>query len=89
MSDNGIKSIVYEVEYGNIKVKLDEVMNQRNISTYELSNKANIRFQTIQTLRENTATRIDFDVLSKICYALGCKIEDIIEYVPNTKNEKL
>ena len=56
------------------------IMNKKNISTYELSTKANIRFQTIQTLRENKATRVDFGVLAKICYALDCKVEDIIEY---------
>ena len=58
-------------------------MTERNISNYELSNKSNIRFQTIQGLREDTASRVDFDVLAKICYALNCKVEDIIEYVPN------
>lgn len=57
-------------------------MSKREITNYELSNKANIRFQTIQGLRDNSATRIDFDVLAKICYALNCKIEDLLEYVP-------
>lgn len=77
---SGIKSIIEEVEYGNIIIKLDELLNKRNISTYELSTKANIRFQTIQALRENKSTRIDFNVLSKLCYTLGCNVEDIIEY---------
>jgi len=82
-TNNELKAIVQELEYGNIVIKLDDILNKRNISTYELSNKANIRFQTIKTLRENEATRIDFGVLSKICYALGCKVEDIIEYKEN------
>ena len=77
---SGIKSIIEEVEYGKIVVKLDELLNKRNISTYELSTKANIRFQTIQALRENKSTRIDFNVLSKLCYTLGCNVEDLIEY---------
>ena len=58
-------------------------MSKRNISNYELSNKTNVRFQTIQSLRNDTASRIDFEVLAKICYALDCKVEDIIEYVPS------
>ena len=45
-----------------------------------MKSSANVRFQTIQTLRENKATRIDFGVLAKICFALSCKVEDIIEY---------
>lgn len=89
MSYKEIKPIVYEVEYGTIRIKLDEIMNKRNISTYELNTKGNIRFQTIQSLRDNSAARIDFEVLAKICYVLECKVEDIIEYVPNEKSREL
>lgn len=88
MANQEIKSVVYEIEYGNIKVKLDDIMNSRDISTYELSNKANIRFQTIQALRDNTASRIDFEVLAKICYVLECNIPDVIEYISNEKSKK-
>ena len=76
-----VKEILQEVEYGNINVKLDKIMNDRNISTYELSTKANVRFQTIKSLRNNESTRIDFNVLAKLCFTLNCRIQDIIEYV--------
>lgn len=76
-----IKSILQEVDYGDIKITLDELLIERGITTYELSINSHIRFQTIQGLRENTATRIDFGVLARLCYTLGCKIEDIMEYV--------
>lgn len=88
MSNNEVKSIIQEVQYGIINIKLDDVMNKRGISTYELSNKANVRFQTIKSLRENTATRIDFEVLAKICYALDIDVKDVMEYAPNNKNSK-
>lgn len=67
-------------ELGNIKINLNDIMEDRKISTYELSTKANIRFQTIKMLRENTAKRIDFEVLKKLCFVLNCTISDIIEY---------
>ena len=76
-----VKEILQEVEYGNINIKLDKIMNDRNISTYELSTKANVRFQTIKALRNNESTRIDFNVLAKLCFTLNCRIQDIIEYV--------
>ena len=76
-----VKEILQEVEYGNINIKLDNIMNDRNISTYELSTKANVRFQTIKALRNNESTRIDFNVLAKLCFTLNCRIQDIIEYV--------
>ena len=78
-----IKTIIQEVNYGNIKIRLNEIMKEKNISTYQLSTKANIRFQTIQSLRDNSSSRIDFEVLAKICYSLDCKVEDIIQYIEN------
>ena len=87
MSNSELKPIVYEIEYGTIKVKLDEIMKKKGISTYDLNSKSNIRYQTLQVLQDNSASRIDFEVLAKLCYSLDCKVEDIIEYVPY-KNSK-
>ena len=78
-----INEVMQEINYGQIILKLDKILKERNITTYELSNSANIRFQTVKALREDTATRIDFNVLAKICYALNCKVQDIIEYKDN------
>jgi len=80
-----INEVMQEINYGQIILKLDKILKERNITTYELSNSANIRFQTVKALREDTATRIDFNVLAKICYALNCKVQDIIEYKENKK----
>lgn len=81
------KEIFEYKDFGYIKINLDEIMQERGISTYELSNKANIKFQTIQNLRKGVATRIDLQVLSKICYMLGCKSQDLITYVPPKKSK--
>lgn len=83
MSKNTLKPIIQEVEYGTIIVHLDKLMKNKDITNYVLNTYTNIRFQTIQSLKENTATRIDFKVLAKLCYSLGCNVGDIIEYVPN------
>ena len=83
MNNNNLKPILQEVEYGEIKINLDKIMNDKNITTYQLNNNTNVRFQTIQSLRDNSASRIDFNVLAKLCYSLNCKVEDIIEYIPN------
>ena len=83
MNNNNLKPILQEVEYGEIKINLDKIMNNKNITTYQLNNNTNVRFQTIQALSNNSASRIDFNVLAKFCYSLDCKVEDIIEYIPN------
>jgi len=77
------KQVIEYKDFGFIDVKLDELMKKYDITTYELSNRAHVRFNTIKNLRENKAlSRIDFEVLSKLCYVLNCDLTDIIDYVP-------
>lgn len=84
-----LKKQVFEyIDYGKINSKLDKFLKARDISSYELSNKTNIKFQAIQNLRENVTVRIDFEMLAKICYVLECRIEDIIEFVPPVNKDK-
>ena len=30
----------------------------------------------------NTISRLDIDVLARLCYALNCEINDLLEYIP-------
>ena len=61
--------------------KLWETMKQKGVSTYMLREKCGIDSKTIRRLRanENTETK----TLDKLCKALDCKIDDIMEYIDN------
>ena len=83
MKKDDLKTVFNEIEYGTIVVKVGKIMKERDISRYRLNKNANIRFQTIQALEDNSACRIDFGVLAKLCYVLDCKVGDILEYVPD------
>ena len=87
MSNENLKPIIHEIQYGTIKVNLNKLMEKADISTYKLNNATNIRFQTIQTLKENNATRIDFNVLAKVCYTRLFDINDILEDVRSKSNK--
>lgn len=69
------------MEYGKIIIKLDEYLKSHNISRSSLK-KSGLRYDTILSYCRNEVTRLDTDTLSKLCHALNCKIEDIIEYRP-------
>lgn len=75
------KQVLEYKNFGIVKVKLNEIMTEKDITNYQLSNKANVRFQTIKKLREGEeVTRINLDVIAKLCYVLECKVEDLLEY---------
>ena len=70
-------------EYGKIVIKPDEVIKKAGISKNKLSHRAEMQRTQLNNYCNNKITRMDTDVLARLCSVLGCKIEDILEYVPN------
>lgn len=61
--------------------RLWKLMEEKNISTYRLRESSGIDRKTIRRLKANE--NIETKTLSKLCAALGCKLEDIAEYIPD------
>lgn len=73
---------MFILEYGKIVIKLNEYLEKHNISRSSLK-KSELRYDTILSYCRNEVTRLDTDTLAKLCHALNCKIEDIVEYEEN------
>ena len=58
--------------------KLWDTMKQRGISTYKLREECGIDSKTVRRLRANE--NIETKTLDKLCLALDCRVEDIMEY---------
>lgn len=69
-----------------IKIILDNALKSRNISRYEISKRTGIQYQIIDKYYKNKVVRYDSFVLDRICSALDCNIEEIIEYKKQTDN---
>lgn len=63
-----------------IRITLDSALKKYNVSRYELAKRTGIRYHTIDNYYKNKVIRYDSFVLNKICIALDCNIEDIIQY---------
>ena len=61
--------------------KLFKLLIDREMKNKELAAKAGISPATLAKMKKDGAT-VSSDVLVKICTALECKIEDIVEIVP-------
>lgn len=59
--------------------KLWVTMKCKGFSTYMLREKSGIDSKTVRRLRAND--NVETKTLNKICMALGCKLEDIAEFV--------
>ena len=72
-------------EYGKIVIKLDELIKKKGISKNKLSHKAEMQRTQINNFCNNKITRLDTDVLARICTVLECEISDLIEFIPPKK----
>ena len=70
-----------------IVVNIDVMMAKRKISAGELADKIGITPANLSILKNNKAKAIRFSTLDAICKALDCRVEDIVEYVPDEKEE--
>lgn len=69
-----------------IKIHLSRILGERRITQRKLAESANLRPNTVNMLYNERAQRIDFDVLNRLCKALGCQPGDIFEYIPDEEN---
>ncbi len=60
--------------------KLWETMKEKGVSTYKLRETCGIDSKTVCRLKAND--NVETKTLDKLCSALDCKIEDIVEYKP-------
>ncbi len=68
--------------YGKIKIHLAELIEEAGISKNKLSQRAEMQRTQLNHYCNNTVTRLDVDVLARLCTVLNCKIEDLLEFVP-------
>ena len=70
-----------------IMVNLDVMMAKRKMSLGELAQKVDITMANLSILKNNKARAVRFSTLEAICKALDCQPGDILEFVPDGKEE--
>ena len=62
-----------------------ETIKEKNISTYRLINSFGVSRSLLDRLKHNKP--ISTVTLHDLCTFLNCKVEDIIEYIPDQEGE--
>ncbi len=81
---NELNSLVIIKEYGFVKVKLAEILDERGITRNKLSTLIGVKYDVINRYyKAENITMVDIDLFARICYVLDCNITDLLEYVKN------
>ena len=72
-----------------IIVNLDVMLAKRKMSLSQLSEQVDVTIANLSVLKTNKAKAVRFSTLEAICKALECQPGDILEYVPEKKEESV
>lgn len=73
-------SIIMYRDYGEIVLDIKGIMKKRKISINQVVKRTGLHHQVVTRYYDGTITRFDRDVLSKLCFVLDCKLDDIMYY---------
>lgn len=71
-----------------IRVRLEQCLKKHDMTQVELQLKTKLSYSTINELIHGKTLGVRFATLDAICAALGCGVEDLLEYVPNVKRRR-
>lgn len=74
------RRILERKSYGKIQINLDKMLKSRGITVNKLATLVDSRYETIKSYVDNDIQRTDLDLLARICYALECNLNEIMEY---------
>ena len=73
-----------------ILIKLNEILERENKTLYWLSANSGVSYVSLWKLsKKQTQKSINLDVLSKVCSALNCAIQDILIYVEDEQDSAI
>ena len=67
------------------RIKINKLLIDREMKSKDLAAKAGISLATLAKMKKDGAT-VSSDVLVKICTALNCTMDEIVEIVPAKEN---
>ena len=70
-----------------IQINLDLVMAQKRISAGRLAELIDLTPANLSILKNNRAKAVRFSTLNALCRELECQPGDLLEYIPDEKEE--
>jgi putative transcriptional regulator len=69
-------------EAAAIRVRLDEMLSQREMTLTELSARVDVTVVNLSILKNGRARAVRFSTMAKLCEVLDCQPGDLLSYEP-------
>lgn len=66
-----------------INNKLSEILGKKRMMQTELSRLSGVSYAAIKNLYKDKTKGIDFETLNKLCNALECTPNELLEFIPD------
>ncbi len=70
-----------------INIRLDYVLLDRRMKLKDLAEATGLAVNNLSILKTNKARAIRFSTLNELCKALNCTPGDLIEFIPDIKED--
>lgn len=65
---------------GSLEIHLKELLEEAGLSKNKFCQRAELQRSQLNGYLNNSISRLDIDVLVRICNTLDCSISDLLEY---------
>lgn len=71
-----------------VKCHLARLMGEHKLKIADVSRDTGLSRNTVSLLYKETAQRIDFEAIEKLCELFDCEVGDLLEYTPPDTADK-
>jgi len=67
-------------DYGKVEITLKDVLEKKDISRNKLCTMIATNYDLVNRYYNNKVIRIDLDIIARMCFALGCDVNDLLKF---------
>lgn len=75
-----------DVENGYYLFKLDDLLIKSNVSKNKLMRETNTDYKVLERIIKGELVKMDVTVFARLCDYFDCKLDNIVEYIPNDEH---
>ena len=66
--------------YGKVEITLKNVLEKKDVSRNKLCTMIAANYDLVNRYYNNKVIRVDLDIIARMCFALGCDVNDILKF---------